>query len=403
MPHLALFAESIAHCSLCGQCDEACPVLELTGSETDGPRGRLFLLRQWLQGQIAGEDISRSMERCLLCGKCGPACPASLPLPEIFLAGRLDLQIPHPLGKDLAFLIIGMPAFLLTFLQYPTAKMMEFLREFPSLKNRLPPLNLSAKRLSPPRPGTKPGVLLFAGCLARRVFPEVGSACIKLLEASGHDVKMPEALSCCAMPHLHNGLATQSLLIIRRNLRILAKTDFGSLISPCPECLETIKKVWPFFPGLQEDERRVAREIAAKARDVHTFLAENLQPVTSNEICFWHRPCHMEAEAAKAAKHLCGADEWPASHMGNCCGAPFGYRTIPSKDLPQRQDYGVLRLGKEIATDAASEILASGARTVLTSCPHCMARLQNTFKGMGFSVSVRHTLQWLAQRYENKE
>lgn len=403
MAHLARFAESIAHCSLCGQCDAVCPVLARTGAETDGPRGRLFLLRQWLNGQISGEDIARSMERCLLCGKCGPACPAALPLPEIFLAGRLDLQILHSLGRDLELLITGMPAPLQNVLQYPAAKILEFLREIPSLKNKLPPLGISEKRPSPPKGDGKAQVLLFTGCLARRVFPEVGSACVKLLEASGHNVNMPRNLSCCAMPHLRNGLGAQALRLIKRNLRLLAKTDFEILLSPCPECLGAIKKIWPSLPELSEDERRLAGDIAAKTRDIHTFLAESLQPAASRETCFWHQPCHMEEEAAKAARHLCAADDWPVSHMDACCGAPFGYRASPMKNRPQKQDYGAIRLGQEIATDTASEILACGASSVITACPHCVARLRNTFKGMGFSVPVLHTIQWLADNAKKNE
>ena len=97
-------AQSIVRkCVHCGFCNATCPTYQLLGHESDGPRGRIYLITQLLEGHPADEATRAHLDRCLLCRACETTCPSGVPYARLLETGRhmLDQDMPRTGLDDL--------------------------------------------------------------------------------------------------------------------------------------------------------------------------------------------------------------------------------------------------------------------------------------------------------------
>jgi len=97
-------AESILRrCVHCGFCTATCPTYQLLGDELDGPRGRIYLMKQVLEGQAVSAKTQQHLDRCLSCRNCESTCPSGVQYGRLVEIGRriVDAQVPRPLGERL--------------------------------------------------------------------------------------------------------------------------------------------------------------------------------------------------------------------------------------------------------------------------------------------------------------
>lgn len=381
-------------CSACGLCLSACPVFALTCIETDGPRGRLMLLRALVEGKIAPADITQALARCLLCGKCERKCPSLLPLVRIFFAARFALRALLPVSRRQRFfarLLCSRPM-ALDFLQPPVRLIAEYLGSKSGLKKRFLP---AFRPFSGRRTEKGGAVLLFSGCIARRVFPQIASAAVNVLERNGLTVLAPSGLVCCGRPLAVQGDRKGLLRAVRRNLKILAALDFERLTSPCPGCLHTIREIWPELDGLNGTEREQLNRLQERVIELNVFLTQFMppQPAEKTKI-YWHRPCLLDDAACGSALRMLGLAPGQAEQPV-CCGAP-----LQCLDLKPAGAVGAWTpLGKagepSLAARLAERVRSrmAGAECIVTSCPGCMVAL-----GQRVSVPVRHLVEILASR-----
>ena len=97
-------AESILRsCVHCGFCNATCPSYQVLGNELDGPRGRIYLIKQLLEGQKVSDKTRLHLDRCLSCQSCESTCPSGVDYHHLLNIGRglLDQQLERPMGDKL--------------------------------------------------------------------------------------------------------------------------------------------------------------------------------------------------------------------------------------------------------------------------------------------------------------
>lgn len=383
-----------AGCSGCGRCISSCPSWKASGNEAQNPRGRVALVLALAQRRLQPEEMAHSFATCLQCGLCQQACPANVPLMWIFRAARLDLHKHFTLSRQMSMLEHALAANaivpdllqpLLYFAQ--RASGLKWLRILPNLPQTA--FALRNKQLEKTR---RKRALLFAGCLARRVFTGVADAAVKCLAAYGFEVVMPSELVCCARPQMLAGADIHRA--VARNLRILAAHRNDYLVTPCPGCLDMIKNVWPHLDALTSEEKKLADALAAAALDMGEFLASagKMPPMRRVDMhVFWHKPCLLTQTAANAAEGLLRqAVALTGKSSGDCCGASL--LCLPEAGKKPLKT-GKKDMGRVLAGIILREAKDSGAEVVATGCPGCMLALGRQNKMAYFGLELRHSLE----------
>lgn len=353
-----------------------------------------MLLRAFATGKIASTEIAPALARCLLCGRCERVCPSQIPLERIFFAARFILSGLLPVSRkirSLARLLCSSPG-TLDFLQPPVHFITKYLDRKSASEKLFLPAPRPFARKSTDKSG---GVLLFSGCIARRIFPHVASAAVSALELNGLTVLTPQELLCCGRPLAIQGDRKGLLKAIRLNLKLLAAFEFEWLTSPCPGCLRTMREIWLEMDGLTGTEREQLSGMLGRVIDLNTLLAQNeLASGSRNTEIYWHRPCLLDEAACQSAMRLLGSA--PAQKEPPiCCGAPLQCLELKSESASTSNMLAPERRAPALAERLAEHLRsrAAGAECIVTACPGCMLSL-----GRYAPVPVRHLVELLASR-----
>jgi glycolate oxidase iron-sulfur subunit len=213
-------AEAILRkCVHCGFCLATCPTYQLLGDELDSPRGRIYLIKQVLEGQAPTALTQRHLDRCLTCRNCESTCPSGVEYGRLVDIGRrvVEARVPRPNGQ--AALRWLLRAGLDSPLFAPAVALGR--RLGPLLPERLrsklsvhPPQGKSAA--SARRHDRR--VLLLAGCVQPALLPGVGAASRRLLDAAGFEVLVAPGAGCCGAIREHLADHDGALRAMRRNV-----------------------------------------------------------------------------------------------------------------------------------------------------------------------------------------
>ena len=221
-------------CIRCGFCLDACPTFRLTGKETFSPRGRIYLVRSWLEGIIKFDrDVVEALDSCLGCRACETACPSGVEYGAILEGARTHIEQDHlrPRPQSLArqkFLnMLTNPGMLLASLkvgglfgELMGGKMPGFMAKLLSGSSdvaiSLPTPQGEVKIHSlperSPATGTKRHTVgILAGCVMRVLFGATNEATVRVLQANGCEVVAPKIAGCCGALHLHTGFHDDGL------------------------------------------------------------------------------------------------------------------------------------------------------------------------------------------------
>lgn len=404
---LESFKKPIETCSHCGMCQHVCPPFIPGNREGYGPRGKMALLKAFMEGKLKAADISEDIFMCAACGLCDDACPSGLPLKDIFQAARFALG---PAGgknvmrrKFLQFLALR-PS-LLDCLQPPLV-FGQKLRKSNSLKSiplasrpyhfkKFPEEDKSLVQ-------ARGKILLFSGCIARRVYPGIIDACKKALAFHGHETIAPDCGVCCGRPFFMQGAYAGALALVRANLAKIELFEVKMLLTPCPACLDAIKRIWPNLEGLKEEERKKCRKLAKTSFDINTFLARQKSVGLSSAQgqkglrFIWHKPCLQDGEAANCAKKLLGQglpDDFLALPEDQCCGGGMNVFSLPvfaRNNSFSAQPVG--QMGEKCASSLRDAVMAAGKR-VVTACPGCMLALDRAMRLAGDNTGPAHSVE----------
>ena len=333
----ALEAESILRsCVHCGFCNATCPTYQLLGDELDGPRGRIYLIKQVLEGNEATQKTQQHLDRCLSCRNCETTCPSGVDYHNLLDIGRavVDAQVPRPLGQRL--LREGLRSVV------PNAGLFKkLLGSGQVLRAWLPaPLQIKVPRQVPaakPRPATRHTrrVLMLEGCVQPGLSPNTNAAAARVLDRLGISVTAAPEAGCCGAVDYHLDAQAGGLDRARRNIDAwwpAIEQGAEAIVQTASGCGAFIKDYGHLLASDPAYARKAAT-VSALARDlVEVLRDEPLEKlrIRSNQRLAFHCPCTLQH-----AQKLAGAVEAilaslgfnltlvPDSHL--CCGSAGTY------------------------------------------------------------------------------
>ena len=196
-------AEAILRkCVHCGFCTATCPTYQLLGDELDGPRGRIYLMKQVLEGHTPTRKTQLHLDRCLTCRNCESTCPSGVDYAHLLDIGRklVDAKVPRPAGERAVRWALkeGIPSPLFA----PALALGQAVRPLlpASLQAKVPPRQNAG--IVPMRTHAR-RVLLLAGCAQPAMAPNIHSATARVLDAVGIQSVVAPKAGCCGAVKFH--------------------------------------------------------------------------------------------------------------------------------------------------------------------------------------------------------
>ncbi|MDR0479799.1 MAG: glycolate oxidase subunit GlcF [Burkholderiaceae bacterium] len=351
----------LRQCVHCGFCNAVCPTYQLTGNELDGPRGRIYLIKQALEGVASTRATQQHLDRCLTCRQCETACPSGVAYGRLIDLGRaiVEAQVPRPASemRQRQLLRVGLTSPAVKPLLKPAVRAAQSLPE--SVKSRLPKAvmaHLPERRDPGPWPAPifgKPRarVLVLPGCVEPALAPAIGRATARVLAAAGIEAVFPRKQGCCGAMRQHLADPQGAGQQMRANLdawRPYLERGSGSvdtIISDASGCAVMLKDYGHLLAGdprygpLAAHASSLARDLSEMLPVLARALQNRVKP--PDEVLVYHPPCtlqHGQKLPGIVEKYLGAlgfklrlADE----EAQMCCGAGGAY-AILQPDLAGR-------------------------------------------------------------------
>lgn len=387
--------EILRKCVHCGFCTATCPTYQVLGDELDGPRGRIYLIKQVLEGASPTRATQKHLDRCLTCRSCETTCPSGVEYSRLLDTGRevVEQRVPRPaLERAVRWLLkegLTSKAF------GPALKLGQKLRPVlpAGLQRKVP-------RASPPTqswPNRRHArkVLMLSGCVQPSMMPNINIATARVLDALEVETLVAPEAGCCGAIRSHLNDHEGGLRDMRRNIDAwwphVTNGGVEAIVVNASGCGVTVKD---FGHALAHDAVYAdrARRISELARDISEWLPEMVNRFkdrlyhTDKGTLVFHPPCTLQH-----GQRLGGGVERYLGEMGFqvtlpqaenhlCCGSAGTYSVL-QPDMAQ-----VLRDRK------LAHIHPLQPAAIISANIGCIQHLQS-----GTEVPVRHWVEVLDQ------
>lgn len=208
-------------CVHCGFCTATCPTYQLLGDELDGPRGRIYLIKQVLEGKPVTEKTRLHLDRCLTCRSCETTCPSGVKYSHLLDIGRkvVEERLPRRAGEALTRFALK-EALPRPWLFKPAVRIGRWVRPFlpKSLASKLPPAPAAGGRPWPVAKASTRRMLLLAGCVQPALAPNINAATARVLDRLGIEPFEAPGAGCCGALRFHLNDHDAALNDMRRNI-----------------------------------------------------------------------------------------------------------------------------------------------------------------------------------------
>lgn len=405
-PQGEAMAHAVASCVHCGFCLPACPTYKVLGEEMDSPRGRIFLMKEVLEGHLPQEQALPYIDRCLGCQACVPACPSGVLYGDLLIPFRAyteERRTYSALDRLARLMVLQTLPFPWSFrwsvnmgkLAYPFRGLLPGkLRAMLELLPTNLPKAQSLPELYPAKGPRRARVALLAGCVQQVLAPQINWATLRVLAENGVETVIPKHQNCCGALSMHTGAASQARVLARQNLRTFPQ-DVDAILTNAAGCGSAMKEYGLLFKGLAEE--KTAAAFAWRVKDVSTFLDElgfKTPAALSKPLkVAYHDACHLvhaqgvQAAPRKLLKSIPNLTllEIPEGDM--CCGSAGTY------NLEQPV------LARELGRRKTRNILNTGAEAVVTGNIGCMTQIQSH---LAKPLPIYHTIELLDRAYQSK-
>lgn len=391
-------AALIGDCVHCGFCLPTCPTYLLWGEEMDSPRGRIYLMKEGLEGEPMSDSMVQHWDACLGCMACVTACPSGVQYDTLIEQTRAQVERHHERStKDKALRK-------LVFSLFPYPRRLRLLRgplrlvqktgldralRRTGLLERMSPQLAAMESLAPRlgKPDRLPTHLratgerravvgLLTGCVQGAFFPGVNAATARVLQAEGCDVVVPKSQGCCGALSVHNGREDEAQSFARDLIDSFEDSGVEYVVVNAAGCGSTMKE----YAGLLADDPAYAeraKTFTDKVRDVSEILDE-LGPVAPRNplemTIAYHDACHLahaqgvRAQPRRLLEGIPGLELKEIAEGEICCGSAGIYNILnpePARELGDRK---------------AANIVATGAQVLVTANPGCLMQVTSAIE-----------------------
>lgn len=394
-------------CVQCGFCTATCPTYQLRGDELDGPRGRIWLIKEMLEREQAGPETREHLDRCLSCRACETTCPSGVRYGRLLEIGREHLEtrvsrpLPDRLQRWLLRMIVPYRRRFGALLRVGQALRPAMPR---ALAARVPPRQPRARAVMPEVGSHSRKVIVLRGCVQSSATPATAAATRRVLDALGIGVLAPDASGCCGALPLHLSAREQAQALARRNIDAwwpLLEQGAEAVLVEASGCGLQVKE----YDQLLADDPAYAEraaQVAAAARDLSEYLPE-LPQLQGPELQTWRlpRPLRVAWQAPCTLQHGQGLADGVASLLRGL-GAELVPVTDPHLCCGSAGTYSLLQPG--FASDLRARKLDSLGVSAPTGRPDVIATANigcQLHLAGGTDIPVRHWIELVADALDD--
>ncbi|MBK1713966.1 glycolate oxidase subunit GlcF [Rubrivivax gelatinosus] len=392
-------AEAILRqCVHCGFCTATCPTYQLLGDELDGPRGRIYLIKQLLEGAPVTRSTQLHLDRCLTCRNCESTCPSGVQYGQLVDIGRrlVEERVERPRGERTARWLLKEGLTSSAF--GPAVAVGRALRPLlpARLQHKLTP-RPDARASRWPQHEHKRKVLMLLGCVQPALMPNINSASARVLDAAGIQPLVADGAGCCGGIRAHLGDGEGALADMRRNIDawwplVQGLTSQGrveAIVMNASGCGTTVKE---YGHALARDAAYAdkARRISELTRDLSELLPDlvpalkaSVKPAPGMRLAY-HPPCSLQhgqqlRGGVEGGLRELGFDIQVAAQESHlCCGSAGTYSLLQPE------------LAEALRTRKLANLAPLEAGVIVSANLGCIQHLQG-----GTATPVRHWIELL--------
>ena len=337
-------ASLIRKCVHCGFCNATCPTYQVLGDELDGPRGRIYLIKQLLERGEVSRSTQQHLDRCLTCLNCETTCPSGVQYGSLVEIGRqlVDERVARPAGERTQRWLLreGLTSKLFA----PALTLGRLLRPLlPRVLRDKVPSQVGSGTRTALQPQTLPHqVVMLSGCVQPSMLPGIDRAAERVLAAAGIEVLFAHGTACCGALRTHLSDPQGGLDNMRRNVDAwtpyLAEPGVLAFVSSASACALALKN---YGHALRDDPGYAPRaaQIAARVQDLSellprivTALKTRIHADAARRVTF-HPPCtlqHGQKLRGGVEAHLreLGFSVSTPPEANLCCGSAGAYSVL---------------------------------------------------------------------------
>ena len=390
-------ADSILRkCVHCGFCLATCPTYNLLGDELDSPRGRIYLMKQMLEGAPVTERTQLHLDRCLTCRACETTCPSGVEYGKLVDIGRdlVEQKVPRPAGARFKrwFLAKALPSRALFGIAFALGRVAK-----PLLS-----AELRRKILAPRAPGAWPAarharrMLVLAGCVQPTMAPSINASTARVLDRIGISLVEARGSACCgAVPH-HLNYQHDALAYVKANIDAWwphVEQGAEAIVITASGCGTMVAE---YGHLLRDDAVYAAKaaRISGLAKDVSVVVfaeraavAETTKGRAAQKIAF-HSPCSLQhgLQIRGVVEPILTDAGFTLSHVHDahlCCGSAGTYSILQPE------------LSKQLLRNKVRALESGAPAIIATANIGCLSHIQS-----GTPTPVRHWIELLDERMQ---
>lgn len=407
-PRLAEADRILRRCVHCGLCTATCPTYVELGDERDSPRGRIYLVKDMLEGeQDASKEVQFHVDRCLSCLSCMTTCPSGVDYMHLVDIARVHIEATGQRSFNERF----MRTLLAKTIPYPdrfrmALRLVPLVRPMSGLLKRfgfsqlaamieMAPLSVpaSARYSGPGTAATneqrRARVILLSGCAQQVLRPDINDSTIRLLARRGVDVVVSNGAGCCGALSYHMGREEDALAHARKNVdawfKEIERDEIDAIIINASGC-GTVVKDYGYMLRHDGAYADTAKQVSELTKDISEFLMGydlGAPKRYSSLRVAYHSACSMQhgQGITSAPKELLRKAGYTVAEINEehiCCGSAGVYNILQPEISSSLRDRKV-----DYIRDAKADLVATGNIG-------CLTHLEQ-----GLDIPIAHTVELL--------
>ncbi len=391
--------EILRRCVHCGFCTATCPTYQLLGDELDGPRGRIYLIKQVLEGAEPTEKTRLHLDRCLSCRSCETTCPSGVHYSRLLDIGREVVEQKVPRAGGDAFMRGLLKNLLPRSTLFGTAmKLGQSVRLLlpGALRAKVPPLSSAGPA---PRRTHARQMIALAGCVQPSMYPNINGATRRVLDRLGIQMVEAGGAGCCGAVRLHLNAAEGARDDARRNIDAwwpLLEAGAEGLVMTASGCGSHVLE---YAHLLQDDPdyalkaarvvlatRDISEVVTAEAEALGALLQNCAVLPESERPLAFHSPCSLQhgLKIRGTVESLLAAAGYrlaPVADSHLCCGSAGTYSVLQPE------------ISKRLQANKVAALTAGAPVAIASANVGCIGHLQGAT-----GIPVRHWIELIDER-----